>query len=64
MNSLRQALATASALLLIPFGAFAQKVGEDRVLRVCADPNNLPFSNRAGKRFENKIAELLARDLG
>jgi len=64
VNSLRQALATASALLLIPFGAFAQKVGEDRVLRVCADPNNLPFSNRAGEGFENKIAELLARDLG
>jgi mxaJ protein len=35
-----------------------------RELRVCADPNNLPFSNRAGKGFENKIVELLARDLG
>ena len=34
------------------------------VLRVCADPNNLPFSNRAGAGYENKIAELLARDLG
>jgi quinoprotein dehydrogenase-associated probable ABC transporter substrate-binding protein len=34
------------------------------VLRVCADPNNLPFSNRAGEGFENKIAELLARELG
>ena len=33
-------------------------------LRVCADPNNLPFSNRAGAGFENKIAELVARDLG
>ena len=33
-------------------------------LRVCADPNNLPFSNRAGAGFENKIVELLARDLG
>jgi quinoprotein dehydrogenase-associated probable ABC transporter substrate-binding protein len=32
-------------------------------LRVCADPNNLPFSNRAGQGFENKIAVLLARDL-
>jgi quinoprotein dehydrogenase-associated probable ABC transporter substrate-binding protein len=35
----------------------------DGTLRVCADPNNLPFSNRAGQGFENKIAELTARDL-
>jgi mxaJ protein len=33
-------------------------------LRVCADPNNLPFSNQAQKGFENRIAELLAHDLG
>jgi len=32
--------------------------------RVCADPNNLPFSNQAREGFENRIAELLARDLG
>ncbi len=33
-------------------------------LRVCADPANLPFSNQAGEGFENKIAELLAAELG
>lgn len=33
-------------------------------LRVCADGNNLPFSNRAGEGFENRIAELMAEDLG
>ena len=33
-------------------------------LTVCADPNNLPFSNRAGEGFENKIAALLAKELG
>ena len=33
-------------------------------LRVCADPNNLPFSNDRGEGFENRIAELLADDLG
>jgi quinoprotein dehydrogenase-associated probable ABC transporter substrate-binding protein len=33
-------------------------------LRVCADPHNLPFSDTAGAGFENKIAELLAADLG
>jgi mxaJ protein len=34
------------------------------VLRVCADPNNLPFSNARHEGFENKIAELLANALG
>jgi mxaJ protein len=33
-------------------------------LRVCADPNNLPFSNRAGQGFENKIVALMAKNLG
>jgi hypothetical protein len=33
------------------------------VLRVCADPNNLPFSNRRLEGFENKIAELVAREM-
>jgi mxaJ protein len=33
-------------------------------LRVCADPNNLPFSDSAGRGFENKIIEMIARDLG
>jgi len=31
--------------------------------RVCADPDNLPYSNQAGEGFENKIAELLAAAL-
>jgi mxaJ protein len=34
------------------------------VLRVCADPNNLPFSDQAGRGFENEIIALIARDLG
>ena len=34
-----------------------------RQLRVCADPNNLPFSNQQQQGFENRIAELVARDL-
>ena len=33
-------------------------------LRVCADPGNLPYSNDRGEGFENKIAELIAEDLG
>jgi mxaJ protein len=31
---------------------------------VCADPNNLPFSNEAGEGFENRIASLIAGELG
>jgi len=34
-----------------------------RELTVCADPNNLPFSNRAEAGFENKLVELVAHDL-
>jgi len=33
-------------------------------LVVCADPNNLPFSNRAGQGFENKLVAMLAKDMG
>lgn len=33
-------------------------------LRVCADPNNLPFSNAAGEGFENRLAARIATDLG
>lgn len=33
-------------------------------LRVCADPANIPFSSDKGEGFENKIAELLAKELG
>ena len=32
--------------------------------RVCADPNNLPFTNKNGEGFENKIAELIGKQLG
>lgn len=32
--------------------------------RVCADPENLPFSNRKLEGFENKIADLLAKEFG
>jgi mxaJ protein len=35
-----------------------------RELRVCADPNNLPFSNEAREGFENRIVELVAKELG
>lgn len=32
-------------------------------LKVCADPDDLPFSNRAQQGFENKLAEMVSRDM-
>ena len=37
---------------------------DPHVLRVCADPNNLPFTNRQEAGFENAIGQIVARDLG
>jgi quinoprotein dehydrogenase-associated probable ABC transporter substrate-binding protein len=39
------------------------RVETARTLRVCADPNNLPFSNERLEGFENKIAELIAGEM-
>src|SRR5271154_2275960 len=36
---------------------------DPKVLRVCADPRNLPFSNEKGEGFENKLAEFFADKL-
>lgn len=47
-----------SAMLLQRDGA-----AEPRQLRVCADPNNLPFTDAQGSGFENRIAEILAEEL-
>jgi quinoprotein dehydrogenase-associated probable ABC transporter substrate-binding protein len=38
--------------------------GADGVLRVCADPNNMPLSNTKGEGYENKIASQMASDFG
>ncbi len=37
---------------------------QSEALRVCADPNNLPFSDEKGSGLENKLAELVAREMG
>lgn len=61
--------ATAVATLVVVFGTAVAAAAPTpttrprRVLTVCADPNNLPFSNRAGEGFENRIAVLLAKDM-
>jgi quinoprotein dehydrogenase-associated probable ABC transporter substrate-binding protein len=45
-------------------GASQRMWKEGHVLRVCADPDNLPFSNRKAEGFDNRIATLLAQELG
>ena len=56
-----------AALLVVLAGPVAAQTGEivDRSeLKVCADPNNLPFSDEKKEGFENKIAELIGAELG
>ena len=50
----------AAVLCAAPIGGQAPR----DTLKVCADPNNLPFSNRSGEGFENKLAQIWARELG
>jgi len=66
LNDAARHVRLTSLLLMIFFmlPALPLIAGEQAVFRVCADPNNLPFSNRAGDGFENRLADLLARDLG
>jgi mxaJ protein len=45
-------------------GAATIALAQPNELRVCADSNNLPFSNKQRQGFENKLAEMVARDLG
>jgi mxaJ protein len=45
-----------SALYCLPMAAASP-------LRICADPDNLPFSNRAGTGFDDRIISFVARDL-
>jgi mxaJ protein len=53
-----------AVMVLLVAIALACTSAHARELRVCADPNNLPFSNAAGEGFENRIVALLAKDLG
>ncbi len=61
-NALRRASLLALVILAAPGPVSAQRPAqmEAGLLRVCADPDNLPNSNQAGEGLENKLAELLA----
>jgi quinoprotein dehydrogenase-associated probable ABC transporter substrate-binding protein len=60
------AAALAAALLLAPAGPAAaqDKPAPRSALKVCQDPNNLPFSNTNGEGLENRIAEVMGKALG
>lgn len=59
-------LVIALVTLLPVFGlaTAAEEAAKKDAFRVCADPNNLPFSNKNKEGFENRIADVLAKDLG
>lgn len=65
-------MALALAVAAAPAAAFAQGAGlgaagelvDPDVLRVCADPSNMPFTDESGKGFENRLAELVAEKTG
>lgn len=52
----------ALALLALVGGAGCAQ--QPQALRVCADPDNLPYSHEDGSGFENRIARLVAEDFG
>lgn len=56
----RTGLPLAAMMLGVPLWASAQ---QPHALRVCADPNNLPFSNQQGQGFENHLAQMIGQDL-
>ena len=56
----KQLLAGLATMLLIP----VVQAWEGETFKVCADPNNPPYSNQNKQGFENKIAELFAKSLG
>jgi mxaJ protein len=54
--------AVLAVVILVAAAVPALAAGD--VLKICQDPNNLPFSNEKGEGFENRIAELFAQKLG
>ena len=65
-RAVTRALSSCALIVAVTFGLTATAAGPRlpaRVLRVCADPANLPFSNEHLEGFENRIADLIAKDL-
>ncbi|MER8955435.1 quinoprotein dehydrogenase-associated putative ABC transporter substrate-binding protein [Mesorhizobium sp. M0833] len=71
-SKLRVVLPILGALALLASNVLAQNAGlgaagelvDPNILRVCADPSNMPFTDKNGQGFENKLAELVAKKTG
>lgn len=71
LTGIKRAVAALALAAVLPGTAFAQGAGlgaagelvDPEVLRVCADPSNMPFTDENGQGFENKLAELVAAKL-
>jgi len=71
-SKLRVILPILGAVALLPSNVEAQGAGlgaagelvDPDILRVCADPSNMPFTDQSGQGFENKLAELVASKTG
>ncbi len=63
ITKLHMAGAAVAAVLAAPL-AQAASAQEKGILRVCADPNSMPFSNAKAEGLENRIAQLMAEDFG
>ena len=65
VKRLSQALAAAIAACAVLVGAASTQLSaQPAALRICGDPDNLPYSNEKLQGFENKIAAVIAADLG
>jgi mxaJ protein len=53
-----------SSAIFAPVASADATAAEKKALRVCGDPNNMPFSNQKLEGIENEIAAVLAKDLG
>src|SRR5258706_5428467 len=63
-KSMKRPLDWLGALALLGALPMASAVADSKPRRVCGDPDNMPFSNDKLEGFENKIATLIAAELG
>ncbi|MCB1955328.1 MAG: quinoprotein dehydrogenase-associated putative ABC transporter substrate-binding protein [Rhodocyclaceae bacterium] len=64
LSRVSRLLAGLSLVLGLSGAALADEGMPHKNLRVCKDPNNMPFANQKGEGFEDRIAELFGRKLG
>ena len=63
LSSCRSIGIAGGIMLGVAIGTASGEGGATSAFRVCADPNNLPFSSKEGSGFEDKLAEIIAADL-